>query len=141
MNEFLTTEQTNFVNNRNDIYYGPFPEMRLLALHLKSKKKNFFFTLTDMTGAVINSVSAASCVKRRAKRKSVQVFESMAKKLAPIIKSHRVERLTIFTRISKPFLVSAAVRTLKSSGIGVFFALTLIPIVHNGSRKKKQRRL
>lgn len=138
----VTNRQTNFSKPRGkDFYYGPTPDMRLLALHLRRKRRNFFFTLTDMTGAVIASISAASCIKRRAKRKSVQVFELMAKKLLPYIKSHRVENLSLFIRLRKKFLVLAAVRMLKSAGVNVSFVITLVPRVHNGMRKKKTRRL
>ena len=140
-NNLINPTGDNNTFNNNDIYYGPFPEMRLLALHFTKKRKNFFFTLTDMTGAVLNSVSAASCVKRRAKRKSVQVSEAMAKKLFPVLKAHRVERLTAFIYLRKKFLVMAAIRMLKSLGVSTFFGITLIPTAHNGSRKRKLRRL
>lgn len=125
----------------NNLYFGPYSDKRVAALHIKQRDRNMFFTITDLTGAVITSTSAKIFAADRKKRFAPHIVELATKQLALILKAYRIYTVRLFIKISKKFLVLSAARTLRSYNIRVPFAMDLISVPHNGCRKKKRRRL
>lgn len=124
-----------------DLYFGPYVDRRVAALHIKRKHRNLFLTLTDITGAVVRSISAKFFAANRKKRLAPQVVELITRRLITILKAYRVGYVRLFVRVSRPYLVKAVVRALKAGGIPITFVMDNIAIAHNGCRGKKRRRL
>lgn len=124
-----------------DLYFGPFADRRVAAFHIKKKKRNLFVTVTDITGAVVSSVSAKFFAANRKKRFAPHVIDLIIRQLAMVLKAYRIVTLRLFIKFPKAYLVKAAVRTLKSCGVIVTVATDLVAVAHNGCRKKKRRRL
>lgn len=125
----------------NRFYFGPLMNHRVAAFHVNKKNRNLFFTLTDLTGSVLGSSSAGAFVTRRKKRMSVQVVEMIVKKLVAVVKAYRVESVRLFFKFHNRLFAVAVARTLRVYGVKVVFVADLIPLAHNGCRKKKKRRL
>ena len=142
----MTTVQLNNLSEADSLapkefYFGPIADNRIAAFHVNRKRRNLFFTLTDLTGAVLSSSSAGTFMKKRKKRMSPQVVELITRKLSAVAKAYRIESVRMFFKIPTKFLALAALKTLRSYGIKVVFAVDLVPVAHNGCRKKKGRRL
>lgn len=99
-------------------------------------------TTTDITGAVISSISAKLFATDRKKRLAPHIVELATHQLSLVLKAYRIHSVRLFIKIKrKNFLVRSVTRTLKAHNIGVTFAVDLIAAAHNGCRKKKRRRL
>lgn len=98
-------------------------------------------TVTDITGAVLSSVSAKLFATDRKKRFAPHIIELATRQLALVLKAYRVRAVRLFIKIGRGYMTRAAVRALKANGIGVTLAVDLIAVAHNGCRKKKRRRL
>lgn len=140
MNDNISLITSN-IDKTFSFYFGPLTDNRVAAFHVNSNRKNLFFTLTDLTGSVLISSSAGTFVSSRRKRRSEQVIELMVKRLSAVAKAYRIESVRLFFKIPTRFFALTIVRTLKSYGIRVAFAVDLVPVAHNGCRKKKARRL
>jgi small subunit ribosomal protein S11 len=127
----------NKVTKPFGFYFGPLADNRVAAFHINGKRKNLFFTLTDLTGAVLGSSSAGTFVSSRRKRRSVQVVELIVRRLSAVAKVYRIENVRLFFKLPTRFFALTVVRTLKSYGIRVSLAVDLVPVAHNGCRKKK----
>lgn len=123
------------------LYFGPYANRRVAAFHISKKRKNLFLTITDITGAVVSSVSAKFFAPDRKKRFAPHVVELVVRQLVLVLKAYRIVSVRLFVRITKSYLVKATTRTLKSCGIPITFAEDSLAIAHNGCRKKKRRRL
>lgn len=137
-----------FTNNSNlnpkpsfDLYFGSVSEQRAATFYIKMKRRNLFLTVTDLTGAVISSVSAKLFAADRKKRLAPHIIELTTRQLALTLKAYRVVVAHLIVKASKRHLSTAVVRTLRLNGISVISATTLIAVAHNGCRKKKRRRL
>jgi ribosomal protein S11 len=124
-----------------DFYFGPMSEKRIAAFYVSKKRRNLFLTATDLTGAVLGSISAKSFVSDRKKRFADHIIALLIKKIVFIFKAYRVESVRLFLRISKSRFIRAVMNALRSSGIKLVLAQDLIPTPHNGCRRKKVRRL
>lgn len=125
----------------NNLYFGPFADKRVAALHISKKRRNLFLTLTDITGSVVSSISAKFFALDRKKRFAPHIVELAIRQLVLVIRAYRIIAIRLFVKIAKPYLVKAAVRALKSAGINITFVFDLVAVAHNGCRKKKRRRL
>lgn len=124
-----------------ELYFGPFVDRRVAAFHISKKRRNLFLTITDITGAVVNSLSAKFFASNRKKRFAPHVVELIVRRLSIILRAYRINTVRLFTKIAKPYLVKATIRALKASGFHVSFAMDYVAVAHNGCRKKKRRRL
>lgn len=124
-----------------DLYFGPFADRRVAAFHIKKKRRNLFLTVTDITGAVVSSVSAKLFAVDRKKRFAPHIVELASRQLAMTLKAYRIYAVRLFIKVTRSYLVKSVVRTLKQNKIGVTFAMDLVSVAHNGCRKKKKRRL
>lgn len=124
-----------------ELYFGPYADRRVAALHISKKHKNLFLTVTDITGAVVSSVSAKFFAPDRKKRFAPHIMELIVRQLAMVLKAYRVVSVRLFIKIVKPYLVKTVTRTLKACGVSITFAQDHIAVPHNGCRKKKRRRL
>ena len=62
----------------NELYFGPFIDKRVAVFHVNKKRRNLFFTVTDLTGAVVGSISTKLFVKDRKKRTAPHIIESVS---------------------------------------------------------------
>jgi ribosomal protein S11 len=122
-------------------YFGPFSRMRLGSIYINRKRRNLVFTLTDLQGKVLASVSSGLFKIQRRKRVSPQATEVIVKKLADCAKFFRITRLSVVIRIRSKFLVSTVIRILKSYKLIIPLLYDRIAIAHNGCRRRKLRRL
>ena len=120
-----------------DLYFGPFADRRVAAFHLKKKRRNLFLTITDITGAVVSSVSAKLFANDRKKRFAPHIVELAVRQLALILKAYRIYAVRFFIKVKRSYLIRSVIRTLKQNKIGITFAMDLIAVAHNGCRKKK----
>lgn len=124
-----------------EFYFGPLAEKRIAAFHVSKKRRNLFLTITDLTGAVLNSISAKSLVADRKKRFADHILVMIVKKLAVTLKAYRVESVRLFLRISKTRFIRILTNALRLNGIKLTLVQDLVPVSHNGCRRKKVRRL
>lgn len=127
--------------SKRDLYFGPLSERRIAAFHIKKKRRNLFLTVTDLTGAVLRSVSAKLFAADRKKRQAPHIIELAARQLTLTLKAYRVSAVRLFTKVSRKYIGLSIARTLRLHNIYVTFAADLVAVAHNGCRKKKSRRL
>lgn len=97
--------------------------------------------MTDLTGAVIGSSSSKTFVADRKKRFAPHIIDLIVKRLSVVLKVYRIDAIRLFLKMSKYFFVNSAIRALRANGIRLVTIMDLVPIAHNGCRKKKARRL
>lgn len=130
-----------------DFYFGPMVDQKVASVHVRRKRRNLFITLTDLTGAVLGSVSAKTLVADRKKRMADHIIESLIKRILVFLKAYRIEYVRLFcksirsSKSTKSRLLRSVFRSLRSSGINLTFFVDLVPVAHNGCRKKKIRRV
>jgi len=131
----------NALNNTTELYFGPFSDKRVAVFHVNRKRRNLFFTITDLTGAVVGSISTKLFVKDRKKRTAPHIIELGVKQLVLLLKAYRIFAIRLFFKISKSFVNYAVIRALRALDVKLTFSLSMVPVAHNGCRKKKRRRL
>lgn len=124
----------------NELYFGPTGKMRVAALHVRLKRRNVYITATDLTGAVLGSISTKTFVHHRKKRKAPHVLEIITQRLMLLFKVYRIDAIRFFVKVKKKYLVQAVAQAFKSSEIPVSFIMDLVPTPHNGSRGKRRKR-
>lgn len=129
------------LTSTNELYFGPFIDKRVAVFHVNKKRRNLFFTVTDLTGAVVGSVSTKLFTKDRKKRTAPHIIELGIKQLTLLLKAYRIFAIRLFFKISKSFINYAVVRALRALDVKFTFSLSMVPVAHNGCRKKKRRRL
>lgn len=138
--DLLIKKNKNYKRSVN-FYFGPLPNYRSSLLFINKKRKNLFFTLTDLNGSVLCSVTAGKFDIKRRKRMSPQTVELLTKRISTYAKMFRISLVDIILKVKARFMITTLVRTLKFYGFKLLVASEIIPIAHNGCRKKKKRRL
>lgn len=135
----ISTTPSRF--RRPSLYFGPFDNKRVAAFHINRRKKNLFFTLTDLTGSVLGSVSAKTFMANRKKRFALHIIELLVRKLALLLKAYRIYSVRLFVKFAMPTPLRHTMRAFKSYGVKFTSIVDLVPVAHNGCRHKKRRRL
>lgn len=124
-----------------EFYFGPFADRRVAAFHINQKRRNLFFTVTDLTGSVIAAISAKPFAANRKKRTAPHIIELLVRRLTAVLKAYRVTSIRLFLKASHKRILKPVQYALRGSGLAIPFMMDLIPIAHNGCRAKKVRRL
>jgi ribosomal protein S11 len=124
-----------------EFYFGPFVERRVAALHINQKRRNLFFTVTDLTGSVIGAISAKPFAANRKKRTAPHIIELLMRRLLNVLKAYRVNVIRLFLKVAHKRILKPVQFALRGSGLSVPYAMDLLPVAHNGCRAKKVRRL
>jgi len=113
-------------------------------LYANFSKKNLFFTLTDMSGNCIRSISSgAEGLKRREKQKPFAT-RILANKMAKTIISKDINNITIIFNPNNRYQrwrIKPIMRTLETAGISISRVQRKVVQQHGGCRKKKSRRI
>lgn len=129
-------------NTRSSVlYFGPAAAKRVAAFHLARKRRNVFFTVTDLHGSVVGACSAKIFAQNRKKRHAPHIINLLTRRLILVLKAYRVDIVQIYVKTANWGIVNSAVRTLKAGGVGFNTIRDMVPIAHNGCRKKKIKRL
>lgn len=112
-----------------------------LCFNITKKRKNIFFTVSDMSGRVLVSVSAGLFNIPKRKRLSPQALEPLFEKIINCFLLKRVYNVIIRVKVRARYLYNHVVRLFKDNNIVVRLIYDCIPVPHNGIRAKKQRRL
>lgn len=133
----------NLKRNRSitNFYFGPFVDRRVGALHINQKRRNLFFTATDLTGSVLGAVSAKPFSANRKKRTASHIIELLVRKLLNILKAYRVTAIRLFFKVAHKQVLKPVQFALRGSGLSIPNIVDLLPVAHNGCRAKKVRRL
>jgi len=137
----MKSKFTNKFRRKYRFYFGPFTDRRVGVFFLRKRGRNVFLTVTDLTGAVVQSLSSKFFVADRKKRLAPHVTEALTARLCMTLKAHRVNTVRIILRMSKRFIVSAVARALRANDIAATVLFEMNPIAHNGCRRRKSRRL
>lgn len=124
-----------------EFYFGPFADKRIAALHINQKRRNLFFTITDLTGSVISAVSAKPYAPNRKKRMAPHIIELLIGKLITVLRAYRVSSLRLFLKVSHKRILKPVQYALRGTGFSIPYMMDLLPVAHNGCRTKKVRRL
>lgn len=124
-----------------EFYFGPFAERRVAALHINQKRRNLFFTVTDLTGSVIGAVSAKPFAANRKKRTAPHIIDLLIRRLLNVLKAYRVGVIRLFLKVAHKRILKPMQFAFRGSGLSVPYTMDLLPIAHNGCRAKKVRRL
>ena len=137
----LSNEIYNNLENKSALYFGPFNDNRVAVFHVNKKRRNLFFTVTDLTGAVISAVSSKLFMANRKKRYAPRTVELIVLKLAVALRAYQISAVRLFVKMNKSFVTREVVSSLLKLEIKVTMVMDLVPMAHNGCRKKKRRRL
>jgi small subunit ribosomal protein S11 len=124
-----------------EFYFGPFTDRRVAAFHINQKRRNLFFTVTDLTGSVIGSISAKPFAANRKKRTAPHIIELLIRRLSGMLKAYRVNAIRIFLKASQKRVLKPVQFALRGRGLSIVAMMDLVPVAHNGCRAKKARRL
>jgi small subunit ribosomal protein S11 len=139
--------ELSYINERKIIekfsgfYFGPLVTYRLAILFVSKRRRNIFFTLTDLTGSVLCSIASSFFQFPRKQRFSALAFELMLKQIEQAIYNNRINFIEVVLRIKSRYFIKTifsflSARKIKFSRIHLF-----VPIPFNGCRKKKKRRI
>lgn len=128
-------------STRFKFYFGPFAEKRVAAFHINQKRKNLFFTVTDLAGSVVGAVSAKPFEANRKKRTAPHIIDLLIRRLASLLRAYRVSAVRLFLKASHKRVLKPVQFALRGNGVKVLYMMDLVPIAHNGCRTKKARRL
>lgn len=112
-----------------------------LCFSITKKRKNIFFTVTDLAGRVLISLSAGLFNIPKRKRLSPQALEPLFQKIVQCFLQRRVYNAIVKIKIKARYLYTHIVRLFKDNHIAVRLVYDCIPVPHNGIRSRKQRRL
>lgn len=137
--------ESYYVKNRHELqgklYFGPLAVYKVALLFIARRKRNMFFTLTDLTGGVVRTIPSSNFATSRKKRFQKQVLDLMFNKLTLLIRRFRINFIELISRVKTRFVVKACVRAVLSTRCKVTFVYFNMVRPFNGCRKKKPRRL
>lgn len=128
------------LSKQSEFYFGPFSERRVAVLHVNHKRRNLFFTITDLTGAVIAAISAKPFAPNRKKRTAPHIINLLVRRLIAILRAYRVTAVRLVFRASHKRILKPVQYSLRGSGFFVPYMTDLVPLAHNGCRAKKVKR-
>jgi small subunit ribosomal protein S11 len=109
-------------------------------LHIYSTFNNTILTLTDLTG---NAVASKSCGKmgfKGPKKGTPYAAKTAGEAISSEAKSVGFKEVDIYIK-GVGAGREPAIRAVQSSGISILSITDITPIPHNGTRKKKRRRV
>ena len=108
--------------------------------HIKATFNNTIITLADKFGNVISWSSAGALGFKGSRKNTPFAATQAAQKAAEEAMSHGLAKVEV--RVKGPGSGrEAAVRALRTAGLGVTSILDVTPIPHNGCRPPKRRRV
>lgn len=108
--------------------------------HIKATFNNTIITLADKFGNVISWSSAGALGFKGSRKNTPFAATQAAQRAAEEAMSHGLVKVEV--RVKGPGSGrEAAVRALRSAGLGVTSILDVTPIPHNGCRPPKRRRV
>lgn len=83
------------VKRFSKFYFGPNLNNRICIIYIRSIKRNLYFTITDLRGRVIQSVSARGISRDRKKRTTETTITLMAQRLLITTNSQCIHRAIV----------------------------------------------
>ena len=132
-------------NNYSKLVYGLvgpslIPHWCLLFTMTKTKK-NIYFTVSDMVGKTVLTVSAGSFNIHKRKRMSPYALEPLYQKVLLCLTKLKVKNVIIVMKFKAKYLYLHTVKFFRTNRISIKMVLDKLPIPHNGIRARKPKRL
>lgn len=131
-------------NYKKIVYALVGPSMRphrALLFTITKTRKNFYFTVSDMVGKVLLTVSAGSLNVHYRKRGSPQVLEPIFKRVIACFKKLKVKNVILIVRSRVYYLYKYIARFFKRNRIRVRAFIDRFKVAHNGIKPRKKKRL
>src|SRR5699024_4119687 len=103
---------------------------------LTRKRKNIYFSLTDITGKVVLTISAGMFKIHKRKRRSPDALEPLFYKVLECLHELNIKYLILEIRHKIKYMTMFIHRFFKSNKIHIKLAYDKIRIPHNGCRLK-----
>lgn len=129
------------LKKNSKFYFGSNVDYKVGIIYLNSRRKNLFFTLTDLIGQVLICKSAASLNIERKKLHSPQVADILITSICNIAKLHRLNSIKIYLKFRNKYILASILNVLQAYALNVYMIEDFIPVPHNGSKRKLIRRL
>lgn len=112
-----------------------------LLFTIARTRKNLYFTVSDMVGKVLLTVSAGSLKLHYRKRSSPQALEPLFKKVIASFKKLKVKSVVIVLKTRAGYLYKFAARHFRRNRIRVRALIDKFKVAHNGIKPRKKKRL
>ena len=112
-----------------------------LVFMITRTRKNIYFSLTDITGKILLTISAGMFKIHRRKRMSPDALEPLFAKVLDSLRELKVSDLIFEIKYKARYMLVHASRFFKANNINLRLVYDRIRIPHNGCRLKKKRRL
>lgn len=112
-----------------------------LLFTMTKKRKNIYFTISDMAGKVLLTVSAGKFNINRKKRFSPHALEPLFQEILNCLKKTRIKNIILVVKFKAKYMYMHTLNFLRKNRISVKLVIEKLPIPHNGIRARKQKRL
>jgi len=107
---------------------------------LRQTLNNFFGTVISRSGRVLSTISAGKVKMLGPKKPTAEAAEQVARSLSKAIRDRHLKNVVILLRSPSNYVVQAAIRGLYYHFEGFTHVVDLVPLPHNGIRRRKPRR-
>jgi len=104
-------------------------------------RKNIYFTISDMVGKVLLTVSAGSFNITRKKRMSPHALEPLYTKVLGCLKKVKIKNVILVMKFRAKYMYLHTLNFFRSHRISVKVIIDRFPVPHNGIRSRKKKRL
>ena len=112
-----------------------------LVFTMTKTRKNIYFTISDMVGKVLLTVSAGSFNITRKKRMSPHALEPLYTKVLGCLKKVKIKNVILVMKFRAKYMYLHTLNFFRSHRISVKVIIDRFPVPHNGIRSRKKKRL
>jgi len=112
-----------------------------LLFTITKKRKNIYFTVSDVAGKVLLTVSAGKYNIHRRKRFSPHALEPMYQSVLNCFKKLKIKNVILIVKFKAKYMYMHTYNFFKKNRINVKLIIEKLPVPHNGIRARKQKRL
>lgn len=112
-----------------------------LLFTITKKRKNIYFTVADMAGKVLLTVSAGMFNIHRRKRFSPHALEPLFQKVLGCFKKFKIKNVILILKFKAKYMHLHTFNFFRKNRIFVRMVIDKLPVPHNGIRARKQKRL
>ncbi len=109
-------------------------------VHIQATFNNTIVTVTDLSGNTICWASAGSSGFKGSRKSTPYAAQLAAEEVSKTAKDHGVKQLSVFVK-GPGSGREAALRTILASGFKINIIKDVTPVMHNGCRPPKRRRV
>lgn len=112
-----------------------------LIFTITKKRKNIYFTVTDMAGKVLLTVSAGKFNIHRRKRFSPHALEPLYQQVLNCFRKLKIKNVILVLKFKAKYMHLHTFNFFRKNRIAVKLVIDKLPVPHNGIRARKQKRL